>query len=246
MPENYFLNSVKSSFWILFLLNFLLVKAQTQFIYNGLRYEIVSPVSVKVVSNGSSYTGNIEIPSTVIYNASAYSVITIGVGAFDTCYSLTSITIPASVSYIESGAFYDCGGLIRVKLLHSNPNEITVSSGAFAGDFVASLCDLYVPFGSQSLFALVNPWKTFKTINGYLGTSEINLSKSIKVYFNATDHSIYFKNLTNKSRLELYDAQGKLVLNQLISPSDEISVQNLPKGIYFGGVSEYKFKILIK
>ena len=51
------------------------------------------------------YSGSVVIPSSVTYNGTTYSVTTIGSLAFSYCSSLTSVTIPNSVTNIENQAF---------------------------------------------------------------------------------------------------------------------------------------------
>ncbi len=58
--------------------------------------------------NGSG--GAVTIPNTI----NGLTVTSIEGDAFDYCYSLTSITIPASVTTIEPYAFYDCDNLTEV------------------------------------------------------------------------------------------------------------------------------------
>ena len=56
----------------------------------------------------SSYHGSVVIPSTVTYNDKQYNVTKIGYNAFYGDSGLTSITIPNSVTSIESSAFFYC------------------------------------------------------------------------------------------------------------------------------------------
>ena len=49
----------------------------------------------------NEYTGAVNIPSSVTYNGTTYSVTTIGNWAFSDCTGLTSVTIPGSVTTID-------------------------------------------------------------------------------------------------------------------------------------------------
>jgi len=107
----------------------------------------------------SSYSGNITIPASFVYNDVTYNVVSIGSyafyncsspltviisngittiadGAFQRCTGLTSVTIPSSVTYIGSGAFSDCTSLYSVSI----PNSVTtVGDFAFAGVNLTSM-----------------------------------------------------------------------------------------------------------
>ena len=87
------------------------------------------------VSDGAAtitkYTGSattLSIPSTL----GGYPVKTIGNSAFDYSDSVTSLTIPSSVTAIESYAFYDCDGLTSVTV----PGTV-----ATVGKYVFAQCD---------------------------------------------------------------------------------------------------------
>ena len=51
-------------------------------------------------SSYNEYSGDVEIPETVTYNGITYSVTSLGWACFTYCSSLTSITIPNSVTSI--------------------------------------------------------------------------------------------------------------------------------------------------
>ena len=64
----------------------------------------------------------------------------IGYGAFQDCHSLTSVTIPNSVTSIGSSAFENCSGLTNVVI----PNSVTsIVGGAFA--WCSSLTSITIP-----------------------------------------------------------------------------------------------------
>ena len=88
-----------------------------------------------------------NIPASVTYSGTTYSVTSIGDWAFDNCSSLTSVTIPNSVTSIGDYAFYLCSGLTSVTI----GNSVTsIGEKAFAG--CSSLTAIYVPCGEMERF----------------------------------------------------------------------------------------------
>ncbi|MBP5513723.1 MAG: leucine-rich repeat protein [Bacteroidaceae bacterium] len=65
-------------------------------------------ISLEVVSGNKKYSGIVVIPEEVTYNEKKLSVTSIGNNAFYNCSSLTSVTIPNSVTTINRKAFYNC------------------------------------------------------------------------------------------------------------------------------------------
>ena len=96
---------------------------------NGINYSFNSSAKTATVTSGS-YSGNVNIPSTVYYNGTTYSVTSIGYHAFYGCSSLTSVTIANSVTYIGEFAFEGCSSLSSVKI---GSGLSKVDSGAFDG-----------------------------------------------------------------------------------------------------------------
>ena len=81
-------------------------------------------------SNYSAYSGNVDIPETVTYNGTTYTVANIGERAFYSCSGLTSVTIPNTVTSIGDNAFYWCSSLTCVTI----PNFVTsIGNSAFCG-----------------------------------------------------------------------------------------------------------------
>ena len=86
-------------------------------------------VSYKGTSSSTykdEYTGEVVIPSSVLYKNKKYNVTSIGTSAFYDCKSLTSVTIPNSVKTIESGSFGICKGLKSITI----PNSVTSIVGS--------------------------------------------------------------------------------------------------------------------
>ena len=66
------------------------------------------------LSYSDEYSGNVDIPESVVYEGQSYSVTSIGEGAFGGCSGLTSVTIPNSVTSIGVSTFAYCSGLTSV------------------------------------------------------------------------------------------------------------------------------------
>ena len=77
---------------------------------DGIYYELVSKIKEATVTKKPSgkYSGSVIIPDSVTYDGALYSVTSIKSGAFYECRGLTSVTIPNSVTSIESTAFRYC------------------------------------------------------------------------------------------------------------------------------------------
>ncbi len=95
-----------------------------------------------------NYSGLIiaNIPASINYNGTNYSVTGIGARAFEDCRSLTSLTIPNSVTSIGDDAFYGCTSLASVTI----PNSVTsIGGSAFHG--CTSLASVTIPNSVTSI-----------------------------------------------------------------------------------------------
>ena len=88
---------------------------------DGIYYDVVSftDLTCSVTYGTEKYSGEIAIPSEVNYKNRQLKVIHIGSEAFNDCSSLTSVTIPDSVTEIGSETFSRCSSLESIKLSNS-------------------------------------------------------------------------------------------------------------------------------
>jgi hypothetical protein len=92
------------------------------FTVGGINYTVTSataPLTVKVTTHPTTFTGAANIPATVTNGANTYAVTSIGKEAFRNCTGLTSVTMPNSVTSIGDDAFYNCTGLTSINLSNS-------------------------------------------------------------------------------------------------------------------------------
>ena len=91
--------------------------AQTTFTVNNLKYTVTDAEAktVRLTGYKTALTGALDIPATVSYNSTTYSVTSIGNNAF--YYSaLTQVTIPEGVATIGNYAFGYCSSLTAVNI----------------------------------------------------------------------------------------------------------------------------------
>ncbi len=173
------------------------------FTRNGIYYQINSDqTSVTVQNNGSfnTYSGDVVIPPTVVYNELTYTVTSIGYQAFKDCTDLTSVRLPENVVYILNEAFMNCSSLTSITIpssvvsMYQNifkgctsletvncqwPTARSTNTNNFDASTYA-IATLNVPLGSKSSYQSTTPWSNFSKIK------ETNKFMADGIYYNVT------------------------------------------------------------
>ena len=114
------------------------MKFMKKVVIDGIRYELnrKNRTATVLPLEYGQYSGDINIPSTIVHKRFlfkdiTYSVVAIGMHAFGHCPNVTSITIPKSVNSIELAAFYACSSMKTLTL----PNHVVFESTFFGSTY---------------------------------------------------------------------------------------------------------------
>ena len=231
------------------------------FVADRLAYKITGTTTVEVVNPGVEekasdidYSGVINIPRTVTYNGTTYTVTGIGLNAFAGS-SVTQVIIPNSVTYIGEYAFYMCYDLTSVSI---GSGVRTIGDFAFcfcgylsyvicrattpptigeftfileAGDGSTYDIDIYVPSGSVNAYWSAAYWNKFDYVRAIPSLKNALTTNSIEF---ASTGSYPWMVMADGSRV--YAMSSNSGVN---SSSSTLSTQvNVPAG----GVLSFDFK----
>ena len=173
------------------------------FVVDGIYYKVTGENEACVTFrnvNYNTYNGDIVIPSEVTYRETNYNVTAIGNKAFKGCYSLSSLTIPVSISSIADNAFTGCNvnsvcisgdGLWQNMALPSTVKTLIIGSG------ITSIEGLNINPTTIYSYATTPPTCNESTFTGYNGTLHIPAS-SLASYFIA-DYWCNFIHITGNA-----------------------------------------------
>ena len=141
------------------------------FIVGDYKYKVEDDENLTVAISAASteISGDLELPSKVVYNGDEYTVIIVDGGGFRSCTEITSVVIPNTVQEIRGSAFKWCSSLVSVTIpehITKIPNQafnqcynlenLTIPSGVTLIEYDAfkaceKLSPLTVPDGASSI-----------------------------------------------------------------------------------------------
>lgn len=121
---------------------FFTVSARVDYSAGGIDYYFKPDGTAEVVGFSGGEIENLVIPS----SADGHSVKSIGLGAFQECSGIITLSIPGSVTQISSFAFSECDGIEKITI----PGTVgTIKSSAFQS--CASLSEVIISNGVKSV-----------------------------------------------------------------------------------------------
>ncbi len=151
-------------------------------------------------------TGDLVIPASITYNDVEYTVTAINANAFyDVNYDLyfTSVTIPSSLTEIQSKAFSKCNNLTSVVCVSETPFDLV--SDAFSR--ISSECVLSVPYGTRDAYIAAG-WTTDIFKGGIIEMAPNAINVSISDVGIATYCSSFDLDFDGVSGLKAYIVSG--------------------------------------
>lgn len=110
---------------------------------DGIWYNLIEKAKQAEVTSAddeTKYTGEVSIPETVTYGDMVYEVTSIGEKAFSSCFDLTNVVLPNTITTIKAQAFYACMNLSEISI----PDNV-VSIGFYAFGYCYNLTGIVIP-----------------------------------------------------------------------------------------------------
>lgn len=143
---------------------------------DGIFYNILSESEKTIAvtyknTSFNSYSGEVTVPSTVVYGNKTYVVTTIGERAFLDCKTLTKVVMPTNLNEIGDNAFYYCSNLENAEI---PPMVTSIGEGAFYG--CIKLRNVIIPSGTT--FVGDNAFRYCKSIESvYIPKNVLTIGK---------------------------------------------------------------------
>lgn len=151
------------------------------FYVDGIYYKKTSSNTVEVTYKEllyETYSGTVNIPSSIKVGSVTYKVTAIGEYAFYMCKNLTKVTMPTTVLAIEGCAFEKCTGLTSIEI----PNSVT-SLGIDAFSSCSGLRSVEIPNSVKTIGGLAF-YKCTAMTSATIGSGVTNIES--KAFGNCT------------------------------------------------------------
>lgn len=138
---------------------------------DGIYYHLDEKNNLAEVACNENYTGNIVIPSQILYDGVIYNVTTIEDGAFMNT-KIASLNLPNSIISIGNHAFSGCSSLISITIQAENPP--IVDEHTFEN--VSRSILIKVPCGSIAKYKAADGWNEFTNYEEILSKLTVDVN----------------------------------------------------------------------
>lgn len=215
---------MKNFLFFLTLLGSVIPMSAESFVSNGLSFEInESDGSVSLTNADESLVGVVNIPGTVTFNSTEFSVKKIDTFAFSKCKQVTDIIIPSTVTSISQGAFLNCSALSYVEISNGS-TPINIYSDTFGSPFEGtSLQTLFV--GRNVADGSNAPWNNLNFNKLILGSGITTIKhqsflyaqfKEIELMYSETPLHIGYSRMNNVGEFEKCQTLLKAYVDRIL------------------------------
>lgn len=183
----------------------------------------ITTIGTSVFNWCSMLSGKVDIP---------LSVTKIEPYAFLHCEKITELNFGKDLNSIEDRAFQDCFSLTKINI--SNPLPPMVYQYTFNLE-LRETCTVYIPIGSKKSYMDIW-WGGFMNFVEQSTDIKQNNINKLKLYPNPIIQDFKIGGLNGIAHLSITDLNGKIQFEKQIESSENISINNLPKGVYFAKI----------
>ena len=167
------------------------------------------------------------------------SVISIDDYTFYDCFNLAEVTIGSRVAYIGSAAFKGCDCINRIIVKPNIPPSISASTFSAVTNEKAVL---EVPKGRLSTYKDALYWCYFINIEE-TGSGSINTTVSDNINIGIIGGTLSINGLADDAVVNIYSTSGMLLHHTTVAGSSNIA---LPSGIYLIQIDGITKKVVVK
>lgn len=173
----------------------------------------------------------------------------IAASAFDGCSGMSSVVMPASMTFIGMRAFCRCTNLLDIYCYAANVPEVAnVRSSADApfSRVPTSSATLHVPAASLDAYSTTSPWSGFGSIVPITDEDAISEIKALPVAIQSQGGCISVTGISDGSQITVCDISGKFLGTAVAAQGSATIKTNLPAGsivIVNTGGKTFKAKI---
>ena len=144
---------------------------------NGINYYLILETKqAKMTASSKNFSGDVVIPTNVIYDGVSYNVTHIGKEAFIGSTEITSITIPRYVEFIDDETFVECTKLATVYDYSFTPQVLS-------GNVFTVYNELHVPKGCAEDYFFAAEWNSFNVIDDIANDVMVKVVDAGKSYY---------------------------------------------------------------